>query len=293
MAKRKAFLHVGLDDRSGDFLDAALEHHEHALSALGVRRPATSGEEMFRAAIEIRREHRAWGFTRPEVEGAWTRIVRRGLPGRDTLVFSQTLLADSTPDQVALLLDALAGFKVHVVLTVAAPDTWTDPGLDLGALLDRWARAVGRPDRVHVIIAPPDRSRRTVWKRFGRVVGFGTSSLPLDGVGRPAVVRPPRLVSLERQRDLQDLGRRWAMQVVGRGYDVHGEVADLVTDLQSEVDPAAQASASHEALHEALDEALRLVERLRRRNETLETRVVELEHGRRRLRRGTRGPSAA
>lgn len=289
MAKRKAFLHVGLDDRSADFLDAALELHEHALADLGVRRPAASAEEMFRAAIEIRRDHRTWGYDRAEVEGAWSRICRRGYKGKDTLVFSQPLLADATPDQIALLLDALAGFKIHVVLTVAAPDTWSDPDLDLGAILDRWTSAVGKPERVHVVVVPPDRGRKAVWKAFGRIVGFGTASLRLDGVGKPLVERPQRLVSTERQEALRDLGRRWEHQVASRAVDVHGDLTDLcdngcaVADAQQLIDSSDQ----------ALNDALRELERLARRNDTLSTRVVELERKRRKLRRRESDPSVA
>ncbi|MDO9494706.1 MAG: hypothetical protein Q7J48_03305 [Nocardioides sp.] len=287
MAKRKAFLHVGLDDHSGDFLDAALDRHQHALAALGVRRPASS-EEMFRAAIEIRREHRAWGFRRSEVEGAWARICRRGHKGNDTVVLSQPLLADSTPDQIALLLDGLRGLKVHAVVSVAAPDTWTDLDLDLGAVLDRWIAAIGKSERVHVLIAPTERPRRTLWKAFGRVVGFGTASLPLDGVGRPAVPRPPRLVSTERHDALRELGRRWARQLASREVEVHGDLADLVPDAMELPDPVTLVTSTDAALAEAL----RTVDRLARRNDTLETRVVELER-KRRFKRGADDPSVA
>jgi hypothetical protein len=287
MAKRKAFLHVGLDDHSGNFLDAALERHQHALAALGVRRPGSS-EEMFRAAIEIRREHRAWGYRRDEVEGAWAQICRLGYKGNDTLVFSQPLLADSTPDQIALLLDGLRGFKVHVVVTVAAPDTWTEPDLDLGALLDRWATALGKTERLHVLVAPVERSRRTIWKAFGRVVGFGTASLPLDGVGKPAVARPPRLVSTERYDALRDLGRRWACQLASREVDVHGDLADLVPEAMEVPDPVTLVTSTDAALAEAL----RTVDRLARRNDTLETRLVGLER-KRRFKRGAGDPSVA
>ncbi|MDP2773374.1 MAG: hypothetical protein Q8O61_07420 [Nocardioides sp.] len=287
MAKRKAFLHVGLGDHSGDFLDAAFERHQHALAALGVRRPGSS-EELFRAAIEIRREHREWGFRRSEVEGAWARICRRGHKGNDTLVLSQPLLADSTPDQIALLLDGLRGLKVHVVVTVAAPDTWTDLDLDLGAVLDRWTAAIGKSDRVHVLIAPTERGRRAIWKAFGRVAGFGTASLPLDGVGKPAVPRPPRLMSTERHDALRELGRRWACQIASRELDVHGDLADLVPDAMEVPDPITLVTSTDAALAEAL----RTVDRLARRNDTLETRINELER-KRRFKRGAGDPSVA
>ncbi|WP_193612441.1 hypothetical protein [Nocardioides lijunqiniae] len=278
MAKRSAYLHVGLDDRSGDILEPALQRHAHALAALGVHAPAASTDEMFRAALEVMRCHRTWGYRREEVEGAWAKICRRGLRGTGTLVFSQPMLADATTEQIELLLDGLRGFKRHVVLTVAAPDTWTPGDLDLGPLLDRWTKAVGRPERVHVIVSPPVRRPATTWKAFGKVVGFGTASLSLDGVEAATVARPPRLVSTERHEALRDLGRRWAGQIVSRDLDVRGDLADLVPEVTPAPDPITLIAPTDQALADAL----RQVERLERRNRTLETQVGELRQPRRR-----------
>ena len=97
--KRKAFVHIGLDDGAGDFIDGALERHAGALAELGVRCPAESAEELFRAAVEILRMHPEWGYKRREVEGAWADVVRAGLKGRETLVVSQTLLAGARPSR--------------------------------------------------------------------------------------------------------------------------------------------------------------------------------------------------
>jgi hypothetical protein len=288
MAKRAAYLHVGLDDRSGDVLDVALRRHAHALAALGVRAPDASGEEMFRGALDILRSHRTWGYRRDEVEGVWAGICRRGQRGTGTLVLSQPMLADATADQVELLLDALRGFTRHVVLTVAAPDTWTPGDLDLGPMLDGWVTAIGRPDRVHVLVSPPARCPVTTWKAFGKVAGFGTASLSLDGLEVPTVARPPRLVSTERHEALRDLGRRWAGQLVSRDLDVRGDLADLVPEVTAAPDPVSLLAPTDAALAEAL----RAVERLERRNQTLESRVSQLRQGRRRWRRSD-GPSVA
>ncbi|MCD4524329.1 hypothetical protein [Nocardioides sp. cx-173] len=278
MAKRAAFLHVGLDDRSGDVLDVALRHHSHPLAALGVQAPGDSGEELFRAALDILRTHRTWGYRRDEVEGVWSDICRRGHRGTGTLVVSQPMLAEATTGQVELLLDALRGFQRHVVLTLAAPDTWTAGDLDLGPMLDRWVTALGRPERVHVIVSPPVRCPATTWRAFGKVVGFGTASLTVDGLEVPTLARPPRLVSTERHEALRDLGRRWAGQLVSRGLDVRGDLADLVPQVAPAPDPVSLLGPTDAALAEAL----RTVERLERRNQTLESRVAQLRAVRRR-----------
>lgn len=217
--KRKAYLHIGLPRTGGAFLDSALAQHADALDAAGVCHPAISAEEMFRAAIEIRRDHRAWGYERREVEGAWAAICRRAHKGRRDVIFSQELLAACTPAQIDLLLDGLAGFEVHVVVTARDLGSqllaaWAasveagrsvsfarfckrvlDPereheqaqrfwaGQELGAVLERWAAAVRKPHRVHVVAVQPDAADPydAVWSAIGAVVGFDARLLPLSG----------------------------------------------------------------------------------------------------------------
>ena len=279
--KRKAFVHIGLDDGSGDFIDSALDTHARALVELGVRRPAESTEQMFRAALEILRIHKAWGYKRAEVEGAWTDAVKDGLKGRETLVFSQTMLAAARPEQAELLVDALRGFEVHVVVTAHAPDAWTVPGEpahDLGAVLERWAGAVTSPERLHVIVAG---DRCATWKAFGRVVGFGTSSLKINDVADSPRPRPPHLVLASRSAVLQSLGRSWAELLAASEHDVVGDLEALVPDVDA-VDPAELAA--HTTEH-ALTEALTEIDRLARRNDSLERRLELAEKKRRKLKR--------
>lgn len=182
MAKRKAYLHIGPPRTGGGFLDSALTEHADELATMGVLHPVISAEEMFRAAIEIRRDHKAWGYQRREVEGAWAGICRRAQKGRHDVVFSQELLAACTADQVDLLLDGLAGFEAHVVVTQRDPATG----------LDGWQRAVP-PERWHVIAVPDVDREQAVWSSFGEIVGFDAASLPLDTgwtTTRPIAGRP-------------------------------------------------------------------------------------------------------
>ena len=175
MAKRRACLHIGPVGSGGGFLDAALAEHADALEAFGVRHPAISAEEMFRAAIEIRRDHQAWGYARREVEGTWAGICRRAWKGKRNVVVSQELLADCSPEQVDLLLDGLHGFQVHVVLT--APDV---PAA--------WAPVV-KPERLHPIAVPEREPEQAVWRALGVIAGFDAAALPLptaSATPRPA-----------------------------------------------------------------------------------------------------------
>jgi hypothetical protein len=175
--KRKVFLHVGLEAGSDNVIEAALFAHRHALESLGVRVGPENADEMFRAAIEITRTHKVWGYKRREVEGAWAGICRRILKakGQDAFVLSQPLLADAAPEQIDLLVDQLPGTAVHIVLVAPA-------GHDIEDQLARWGRAVRKPERLHVIEAAANRGSEHVWRELGRVIGFGTASLSVAGL---------------------------------------------------------------------------------------------------------------
>ena len=193
--KRRAWIHVGVAG-AGDVLESALAHHHEALVELGVASIARSSAESFRAAVEIARSHKDWGLRRGDVEGQWTRLVRRAVRAKADLVFSQPLLAEAGPEQVALMVDALADHQVHVVVTTGLDDE--------AATLARWSAAVRKPERLHVLDTT-GLEHREVWKAFGKLVGFGTSSLRLDDVPQAA----PVFQSLpDALREVQRLARR-------------------------------------------------------------------------------------
>ena len=185
--KRKVYLHVGVTDGPGDFLEAALHEHQHSLAALGVQCPTRNADEMFRAAIEITRRHQAWDYRRREVEGAWAGICRRVLKakGRDDVVISQPLLAVATPEQIDLLVDQLPGLAVHVVVVAERGPGSPSGSTEAAALLSRWERAVTKPERLHLLAVEPGATRAEVWKAYGDLVGFGTTSLSLAGLAQP------------------------------------------------------------------------------------------------------------
>ncbi len=281
MGKRAVYLHIGLAE-SGEVVDTAVQRHRTRLAELDVLVPTKAREESFRAAIEVRRRHREWGFKRKEVEGAWAGICRRALKGRSTVLVSQAALAGATPEQIELLVSQLPGLRVHVVLTVAAPDGWVEPGdpeRDLASVVARWSGAVRSPERLHVVVVPPGEDGRTAaWHALGRVVGFGTRSLAVDGLEPTGPAVPPRPLDALSHDRLCERVATWREAVLAGGHDVRGDLADLEPpraddDLAGSVLDLARALA--EARHE--------VERLTRRNETLESRLAET--GPRRLRR--------
>lgn len=217
MARRRAYVHIGLAGTGGAFLGAALANHADALRGQRVSVPARSTDEMFHAALEMRRDHASWGLRRRDVEGAWARVCRRALKDKGTVVVGHELLAACSPEQIELLLDGLAGLEVHLVVTARDPATqavacWTDT-LEYGSatpfdgfraaqaldeVLERWTAAIGDPGRVHVVVPPADDAdpRPAIWRAVGRLAGFDAKALPLavapssspDGTG-PALLR--------------------------------------------------------------------------------------------------------
>ncbi|MFC7495260.1 MULTISPECIES: hypothetical protein [unclassified Nocardioides] len=184
MARRTAYLHIGLPGSGGGFVETALFAHAAALSGMGVHHPVETDDEMFHAAVEIRRDHKAWGRGRRDVEGTWAEICRRTRKSDGPVLLSQELLAACTADQAALLLDTLDGLETHVVITARRADAERH---ELDDLTKRWANAVGSADRVHVLVVPMHAEPRAwIWGALGDLVGFDASRLELPEPGLPA-----------------------------------------------------------------------------------------------------------
>jgi len=120
MAKRLFLLHLGPDT-------VDVSSMTEALSVGGVGVPDVDADVFARAEVEILRSHRAAGLRRKEVEGAWARVCRRARKTGTDCFVSMPGWFDATPEQAALALDALAGFRVVLVATsgfAEPPRTW-------------------------------------------------------------------------------------------------------------------------------------------------------------------------
>lgn len=290
MTKRTAYLHVGLPHSGGDRLDAALHAHADVLAASGVRVPSTSADEMFRAAVEIRRDHKAWGLRRKDVEGVWSGICRRAYQGKDTVVVGHSLLAGATEGEIDLLVDRLPGFAVHVVVTVAAPDARLSAfpdDHDLAEVLRRWDRAVCTPDRMHVVVCDPT-DPVPAWEALGRVVGFEAAGLDVPAAPAGQLdTQALRLIAegsscLAAYDDLADVVEDWAKVVAGAGYDLHGDLSGLAPG-SGPASGAESDDARISVLAEALSDTLAEVTRLRERTRDLERDNATLSKKKRKL----------
>lgn len=197
MGRRSVYLHIGLTGSGGGFLETALPQHAAALAAQGVAHPVVASDEMFRAAVEIRRDQHAWGYARRDVEGTWAAICRRVHKSRSTVLLSQELLTACTADQAALLLDTLAGTEVHAVVTARRPDVERH---EFAQLTDRWRRALGRRNHLHTLVVPPYvEPHAWIWPELGRLVGFDAERLPLGGDPTAPAPEPPTVSAAARR----------------------------------------------------------------------------------------------
>ena len=120
MAKRLFLLHIG----PGAVDVSAMTE---ALALGGVAVPEADADAVAHAGIEIRRSHKAAGLKRKQVEGAWARLCRRARRTRSDCFVSLPDLFEATPEQAALALDGLDGFRVVLVATsgfTAPPSAW-------------------------------------------------------------------------------------------------------------------------------------------------------------------------
>ncbi len=293
MATRRAFLLVGLPDSGSAVIPAAIATHATALAERGLRQPAASEDEMFRAVVEIRRDHRAFGLRRKDVEGVWSAICRRTQREKGDVLVGHDLLAGAGPDEIALLLDALPGFAVHVIVVAGQPDPrvclFPDEH-DLGGVLDRWSSAVRTPERLHVVVADPA-DPQVAWRAVGRILGLDADLFPLDGVGTPTphldVATLRLLVSAAGQlagpAELADRVTAWSKQVAEAGYDLHGDLTSLRPTEPTGTGSATPAQVA--SLSTVLAETLTELTRLREHTQDLEARNARLARKRRKLKR--------
>ena len=150
--------------------------------------------------------------------------------------------------------------------------------------MGRWAAALRSPDRLHVIVPPPagDAAAFT-WTAFGRIVGFDATplALPRDTRSAPTPPVPPH-----RYDELVELAEECGKAIAEGGYDVHGELADLVPARPGD-GPAGTLATEERLLASTreLSAALDGLERLRVRCAALEARNAELDRTGKKLRR--------
>ena len=191
------------------------------------------------------------------------------------MVVGHELLAGAATDEIALLVDGLAGTQVHVVVLAAVPDgrigLFPDE-LDLSGVLARWHVAVSSPDRVHVVVTDPA-DPGVAWRGLGALVGFDADQLPLPEPSTVVVTADAASLRLIAESsgvhvghdELVEIVEEWGKLVAEHGYDVVGDLHDLVPVRPAgPTDPARAAYEDRiDILNGALSEAVAEVGRLR------------------------------
>jgi hypothetical protein len=211
-------LHVGLPKTGTTFLQSTLAAHREALADRGVLVPPQSADLMFRASLDVRGNHEAWGRERSAVAGAWDEACRAARAHPGTTVLSHELLAAATGRQVDAALSMLRGLEVHLVVTARdlarqLVAEWQEgvkhgrrltfedfeqrvrsgrggharhfhAAQDLPDVLERWGRGIPR-DRVHVVVAgPPGTPAEQLWVDLAEAAGFSAEGLAPAGPGQ-------------------------------------------------------------------------------------------------------------
>jgi hypothetical protein len=211
----RVVLHVGLPKSGTTFLQRSLAGNAEALGDRGVLYPQTGDDVMFRAALDVRGNHKAWGRRHKDVEGAWDRLAAQAHAHPGTTVISHEVLGAAAPRQVDRAMSMLKGLDVHVVVTARDParqlvSEWQEgvkhgrrltfadfeaevrtghdgiaqhfhSAQDLPAVLGRWGHWLPA-DHVHLVTAAQDGAdRRLLWSRFAEVVGFDPAGFPAAG----------------------------------------------------------------------------------------------------------------
>jgi len=206
--RHRVYLHVGVPESGTTYLQAALTKNRKALRDAGFLYPGGDDEPMFRAALDVRGNQKAWGRKRSEVEGAWDRLCRKARTHEGTTVIGHELLSAASARQVTAARSMLAGLDVHVVVTASdlgrqviagwqeevkqgqttsfeefrrrivsgarengtAQRFWASQ--DLPDVLTRWTSRLPA-ENVHVVCRPaPTADPGELWRRFAGVVGF-------------------------------------------------------------------------------------------------------------------------
>jgi len=222
---QRVYVHVGVPKSGTTFLQASLARNRAALRDAGVLYPAGEKDLMFRAALDVRGNHKAWGRTRAEVVGAWDEVCRKARKHNGTTVISHELLAAATSTDIDNALARLEGLEVHVVATARdlarqVTAEWQEgvkhgrtltfdefsqrvldaeqesdhsrrfrASQDLPEVLHRWGTDLPA-DRVHVLCCPPPGGDPgELWRLFGDLVGFDAAAFEPapDGSGNASL----------------------------------------------------------------------------------------------------------
>lgn len=209
----RVYVHIGVPKSGTTFVQATLGENRESLQARGVLVPGDR-DSMFRAALDFRGNHKAWGRTGKEVEGAWAEVCRLARHHDGDTIISHELLAAASTRRIVAGFTLLKGLDVHVVVTARDPARqvtaeWQEgikhgrtltfeefraevldgaadtdharrfrAAQDLAEVLRRWTAVVPAP-KLHVVCCPvPATPPGVLWARFCEAVDLDPVAFP-------------------------------------------------------------------------------------------------------------------
>ena len=199
---RRVLLHLGLPKTGTSYLQTIVWAHRPELRAAGLLVPGRERRDHLWASLVVRDDPRV-GRRNPLAPEAWSVLLAETRDWDGDVLVSHEFFCAASAEQAARVVEDLAPAEVHLVLTAREPlglftsswqeslknkgtvpiedygrgesddplQVWDWRALDLGLVLDRWARDLP-PERVHVVPvaaygAPPDQ----LWRSFCSVLG--------------------------------------------------------------------------------------------------------------------------
>jgi hypothetical protein len=144
MAKHHAFVLVGPSIPAADELIDELSSRSELLGEAALALPKVTQADLFRSSVELLRTHKAESMRRADVEGSWARVCRKAEKTKADVLFGMSSYVAASPEQIALMLDGLAAFRTHIIIT-------TERGSEgIDELIEPWTQAV-KASRLHVL----------------------------------------------------------------------------------------------------------------------------------------------
>jgi hypothetical protein len=252
----RVFHHIGLPKTGTTYLQHVLWENKERLREHGVLLPGRHRRRHLLASLDVREDPKL--ARRPgDVDRPWLDLVEEVLAWDGDAEISHEFFAAASSEQVARVVEDLAGRELHVVVTARAmtelgvsrwqeqvkngsvlpvddyparedydpTDEWGWGSFDLADILERWS-AVVPPERIHVlVVAPGSGAPAELWMRFAEVMGLDGTDYEIPDAPVNASLGLVEVELLRRvNAKLDGFGSAMARGRWIRGYLAEGDI---------------------------------------------------------------------
>jgi hypothetical protein len=220
---RAVYLHVGTAKSGTTYLQRAVAQNRLILSEAGLLYPGDDFSH-FLAAVDLAGEGFK-GYTYPEAEGAWQRVVDEAMAFSGDVLISHETLGAISPDPIRRAVDSFPGREVRVLVTCrdlgrqipaywqervknryartyshylkelfgswnggeASPNVIFWRSQNVIALVRRWSEAVGAANVRLVTVPPPGAAKDELWRRFRLAAELPEVEYDLEVASNPSL----------------------------------------------------------------------------------------------------------